>query len=371
MAARVYEKTLEEKSKGFLRGPFTPEQLEQKHGPGWVASPRSGVDQHGDVRCIDDLSIFGVNACAASEHKVDLGGVDEPTALGRAYLEAVQPDGTVVVRLRSGVVLRGKLPPGVTREDVLKLAGKCVDLKSAYRQIARAPAQARFAIIAVFNPESGATEYYEMLAMPFGSRAAVYCFNEVARGLQYILLDLFGIVCSNYYDDFPILEPEATATDAAQVAIEVLSLLGWLVKPETAEAEVLPAFDALGVHLDFTAMPSGEFAVGNKATRVVALRAEVALARTKQRLPQREVEGLKGRLRYATGWTFGRCGGLAFRLLSEHGRSRCLWSDWADLALAWYDAFLVAAVPRVLRLVAPFGHPVLFTDAACEDGGAL
>ena len=83
------------------------------------------------------------------------------------------------------------------------------------------------------------------------------------------------------------------------------------------------------------------------------------------------MEGLKGRLRYATGWTFARCGGLAFRLLSEHGRSRCLWSDWADLALAWYDAFLVAAVPRVLRLVAPFGHPVLFTDAACEDGGAL
>ena len=51
--------------------------------------------------------------------------------------------------------------------------------------------------------------------MQSGSRAAVYCFNEVARGLQYVLLDQFGIVCSKSYDDFLILQPRATAADSA------------------------------------------------------------------------------------------------------------------------------------------------------------
>ena len=57
-ARDVYTKTKEELEKGLLRGPFSAEQLTDRHGNAWVGSPRFGILQKDVTRCIDDFSIF-------------------------------------------------------------------------------------------------------------------------------------------------------------------------------------------------------------------------------------------------------------------------------------------------------------------------
>ena len=68
------------------------------------------------------------------------------------------------------------------------------------------PATAHLSIIGVFNPRTGQVELYELLVLPFGSTAAVYHFNWVARALWTIMTSIFLIFCTQLFDDFPALE---------------------------------------------------------------------------------------------------------------------------------------------------------------------
>ena len=54
----VYEKTLEERDSGWLRGPVCFNEL----GPGCVLSRRFGLRQPNKIRLIDDLSKSGINS---------------------------------------------------------------------------------------------------------------------------------------------------------------------------------------------------------------------------------------------------------------------------------------------------------------------
>ena len=371
MARGVWDKTLEELKKGYLRGPFSAAELTAKYGSKWIGSPRFGVSQKDVIRCIDDFSIFWINLCFGASFKVNLGGVDEIAAILRTFLEAIKDDGSVVIHLSDGSVLKGRLPPGVSPAMARRLLGKCIDLKSAYRQMARTPEHAVFSIIAVFNPDLGQTVFFELLAMAFGSRAAVYAFSAVARAFQYMLLFVFHIVAANYYDDFPIIEPAGTAESAGTTAVQVFELLGWEVKTETKEAPVTDELTALGVVFDLSTTEDGYASVRNKPDRVDGLCAEIDALLEKKFFATAHCESLRGKLRYAAGQTFGRCGGLAFKLLGVHMKSSRRWTPEAELALKWFRQFLTASAPRDVRPIPPFGHAVIFTDAACEDDGRV
>ena len=56
----VYAETLAEVERGWLRGPFSEEQLDARH-TWWVPCRRFGVSQGAKVRAVDDYSIFGHN----------------------------------------------------------------------------------------------------------------------------------------------------------------------------------------------------------------------------------------------------------------------------------------------------------------------
>ena len=55
-AEAVWRKSQEELQKGWLLGPFSPDEIAQRVGPEYLVSRRFGVDQGGDVRVIDDYS---------------------------------------------------------------------------------------------------------------------------------------------------------------------------------------------------------------------------------------------------------------------------------------------------------------------------
>ena len=190
MDAEVSRITAEEVSKGWLKGPFEPDQLSQRLGL-WVPARRFGIRQGAGVRVIDDLSERGHNATVSTHEKIDTGGIDAIAGIAKTILSAVCPDTRAIcLELSDGTALHGFLHPEWNLCDVSNLRGKLWDLSKAYKQLARSPAHASFTIVAVWNHDRRCVEYYEQLVLPFGGTASVYNFNWVARGILFVMIVL-------------------------------------------------------------------------------------------------------------------------------------------------------------------------------------
>lgn len=100
-----------------------------------------------------------------------------------------------------------KLGKGWTSKSALDLQGRCLDLVKAFKQLNVSPHHGHIAISAVWNPERECPEYFELVACLFGARNVVLTFNWLVRGLHHTLLTEFRIPVTNYYDDFPHIEP--------------------------------------------------------------------------------------------------------------------------------------------------------------------
>lgn len=71
--AEVTKATLEEVTKGWLKGPYTPGELDSRYGL-WVGARRFGVRQGDSVRPIGDYSEFDQNATVETAEKIDVWG---------------------------------------------------------------------------------------------------------------------------------------------------------------------------------------------------------------------------------------------------------------------------------------------------------
>ena len=111
-------------------------------------------------------------------------------------------------------------------------------MKPAYKQLARHPADAWAPVLAVWNPGKGSTEFYESVALPFGSVSAVMAFNHMARALRIIMARLFMLVNTNFFDDFCQLEMSTLCPSAWERAEMVMKLLGWRIS--SSEEKRLP-----------------------------------------------------------------------------------------------------------------------------------
>ena len=89
--------------------------------------------------------------------------------------------------------------------------------------------------------------------------------NRAFRALGWLLRRLVWVVATNYVDDYPLVEPEATAEGSVAVFEDLAALLGWRLKP-AAPGQERPAavFDALGAQFDLSRLVAeGAFVVGN------------------------------------------------------------------------------------------------------------
>eukprot|EP00971_Amphidinium_carterae_P134822 2671844-Amphidinium_carterae.1 len=108
-----------------------------------------------------------------------------------------------------------------------QLCARAVDLKSAYKQLAISKKDLPLAVVGHWSSELERPVFWQSLALPFGSVASVYGFNQASRALE-ILLSLVGpIVCSSYFDDYPILDFECTTRSATVFTEACMKLLGW------------------------------------------------------------------------------------------------------------------------------------------------
>ena len=243
----VYRKTAKssegkpsELDRKWIEGPFTREELNKRYGSTlWVPAPRFGTDKQVDkegnpkVRVIDDFSIMFHNACTTCFEKINVTGVDGIASAAKLWSDLIAKAKSNRHWAFSTTLSTGEKLSGVLRKEYreeFQLVGQCLDLESAYRQLAVRPSQKHLSVIGVLNTDSGKAEFYEMHALPFGASSAVHHFNRASEALEAVLQHIFGVPCSHYFDDFTFLLPESLATQALELVKDVFELLGWPLK---------------------------------------------------------------------------------------------------------------------------------------------
>jgi len=362
----VTDTTRDEVTRGWLRGPFTAAELTERHGL-WIPARRFGIRQGLSTRVIDDFSESGQNLTVGASEKVNPGGVDVLANLARGVLSIVDPDTRVVsARLSDGSLLQAPLHGDWGVPEATTLLGKVWDLSKAYRQLSRSPSHASIAIVATFNSRSRKVELYEQLVLPFGSTASVYNFNWVARALQKLLVRGFGIIVTHYFDDYPTLEYKALA-DHTQTTIDAFfELLGWSTKEQKPFSD---RFDALGVVCVLSSSSEGLVRFENKMGRVEEISGTVDGLVERGFVRRAEARSIRGRVQFARGQTFGRCGAVALKALGEIAdgtKASPVLDPRTRSALSWLVLMLRSARPREIRV--RIEEPVLlYVDGACEE----
>ena len=366
VATAVYEETMQQLQDGWVRGPFTEEQLDDKYSGCWVPSKRFGVRQGQKIRAVDDFSEFLINASVSTSEKLQLFGMDEVVNTARTFL------GVDFLQVNDDLSFVEADQRMCARGPWTAIKGRALDLKAAYKQLARSPADSWASILAVWNEQKQRVEFFESVALPFGSVCAVMAFNRMARALRLIMSQLFMLVNTNFFDDFCQLETPSLCESSWRTAELVMQLLGW--KVSMSDDKRLPfedQFNMLGAVVDLADSRNGQVRVKNKDSRIVDIGDLVKDICAKQLVPQSVIETLKGRLLYAAGHTFGRCTQLAVQLVSRLARRGPMVVVDDDFKHVLQNAFscLERAKPR--EIAAWSGRPplVIFTDGACEENG--
>eukprot|EP00435_Cladocopium_sp_Y103_P025006 s735_g6.t1 len=151
------------------------------------------------------FSQFLVNASVTCHEKIDLEGRDSICATARFFLGAASSEGACLMPgTDSG--WSGRISQSWRSGESDDLFGRCLDLKHAYKQLARSPVDSWSSVLAVVNPADAQVYYSEAVALPFGSVSSVLAFNRTARAIRTILARLFKLVVTNFFDDFCQLE---------------------------------------------------------------------------------------------------------------------------------------------------------------------
>eukprot|EP00435_Cladocopium_sp_Y103_P008138 s3431_g2.t1 len=373
VAASVWNETLEQAAadKCWVKGPFTAQQITDRQGPHWIPPKRFGVRQGGKIRPVDDFSQYLINSTVTCHEKIDLEGIDNICATARFFLGAAS-NGDWWQLPTCDDVLTGAISKTWPKGECLDLFGRCLDLKQAYKQLARHPTDSWAAILAVLNPEDGEVYFFEAVALPFGSISSVMAFNRAARALRSILSRIFKLVVTNFFDDFCQMELGLLNDSAWKTAELVMDLLGW--KISTGEDKRRPfakTFEILGAVISFPEQGNTSVRVSNKDSRLEQIKSQVQELRDAAglSLPRSKLESLKGRLIYAAGHTYGRCTQLACQLLHRFGGMGPSVQISNELVYATSEALtlLLNAKPRIISAWDSSPPVLIFTDGAVEE----
>lgn len=365
----VWAETLEETKQGWLLGPYDPIDVDRLFPQGWCACRRFGIMQGSKLRCIDDLSEPGTNNAYGSREKLDLMGLDAIAAVVRLIHTAISSDRSLEVKLSDGTSLRGNLHPTWDLAEARTWFGRCLDLSKAYRQIATNKKGRWAAIVSVFDPGSGKVKCFVATAMLFGGTSAVYAFNRAARAIWFLGNHMLRLVWTNFYDDFPSLEPSSMGAMTRSITERFLKMLGWKIAEGSKSLPFSPSFSALGATVNLARMPLGEVFFENKAERLSAIADEIDQVRKENHLSPPRAASLKGKLQYAESHVYGRIAINCLRAISAVAcRKVCGYpvSKVTMSALDWLMLRLRVAGPRPVLADKNLSTILVFTDAASE-----
>ena len=368
---QVYEQTMEEVQNGWISGPFAPGQITEMLGNQWVASRRFGLKQGMKVRAIDDASEPGINDCFTSTEKLQLMGVDFVADVCSEIQSCIEGN-RIELELSGSRTLKGTISKDWGGKDnALSWIGRTLDLKSAYKQLAIAPEDQWCSVLAVYSPAKQGVEYFISRALLFGSTSSVYAFNRVARSIWFLVSKCLSLVCGQFFDDFPCIEPCASSGISKSVFQLFLDAIGWRWSTGDKDKQFDKQFKALGVAFDLSCMKSGSFEIKNTAERVEAIKNRVLEIVGRRNITRAESSELLGRMQYASCQIMGRTVlptiAVLARCASQHKPA------WPLVSAALNRAVqnLEMSNPRIIRKGSSDDKTLLiFTDGAWENGNA-
>ncbi|OLP88903.1 hypothetical protein AK812_SmicGene29665 [Symbiodinium microadriaticum] len=337
----VHTKTLEERKKGWARGPVPLEELPADS----LVSRRFGLKRGPKTRLIDDLTMGGVNEMV-NVH------------------ESPKPHGPDIV---AGMLLTFmRAAPGVP------LQGRAYDLRSAYRQLPVSLRSLRHSFVAHWNSYESRVEIDQLLALPFGASRSVYGFLRVVTSIWWIGCMALGLVWSVFFDDFVTASRQDDVRHTEAAATALFKLLGWEYDEcDEKSTEFANVFKALGVSFNLTSTEHGRVMLSNTASRIAELVQTFSEILESNSLPRAAALRLRGRMQFCDSFLFGRASRLCLQAVTKHayeGSGPSVPSDLWD-ALHRYRECLKVSRPHTV--CAAHNDPYyLFTDACYEPRSA-
>ena len=261
--------SLAEVEAGFLKGPFTAEQIsEMLPSDNWSLSKRFALYQGDErkVRVIDNYKDSGINQAFGSSSYIALQDTDFVVGLLKFLMQVMANRSEVNVTLSDGRVLKGRWHSSF--HDKPALLGRCVDLSKAYKQVAIDSASLMHGVLG-YKVAEREWKLFMTHSLPFGASASVFAFNKISRALWRILTHKFGILASVFYDDYPCFEFSPLASHTTKFLDGFFDVLGWR---HAVTGKKAVDFDrrtqALGVQYDLEGLWAGRLVAQNKPGRL-------------------------------------------------------------------------------------------------------
>jgi len=176
---------------------------------------------------------------------------------------------------------------------------------------------------------------------------------------------------TNFYDDYPCIEPELTAHSARLSFEMLLDLLGW--KYATDGTKALPFIkecDVLRVRFNLNELHCGSFSAGNKPSRIAQLESNVGSFLADGSLRKSEAHSLAGQFMFAAGHCIGNALRPSIAILQSFAvakvNERQMLEDLVPLSLKHVAFCLNSAAPRIFSTTDCREPVVIFTDGSFE-----
>eukprot|EP00435_Cladocopium_sp_Y103_P063804 s675_g25.t1 len=230
-AEAIMKKTIKEVAQGTMGGPFSHNELVQRHGKFYNVIPSFGLEQgvneknEPKYRRIDDHSAGFTNLAAHRKQKIPMAMVD--------YL---------IVMIR-GLYARFNSQLNIGTED----------MRQAYRQIPLLDSQTSLAITAIWDPATRSAKLYEMYGQPFGAGHSVPNFYRTAEWLCRLIVRAFKVIMDHFFDDFYYVDRPQCDKVGMFCIQQAFQLLGFELDPEKSQPPAAVAH-VLGVAFNTSAL---------------------------------------------------------------------------------------------------------------------
>jgi hypothetical protein len=295
---------------------------------------------------------------------------DALSTLLRFVCEAQRASSLEVV-LASGEVKFGSVHQGWSGD--LNWVGGAIDLTSAYKQLGYSLKSDWSSILLVLRPGSAKPAYFISRALMFGSTSSVYGFNRLSRCLWFLCCSLMSVSMTNFYDDFPVVEPKATS-HSAKLALELFfKILGWHTASGDKALVFNKSFAVLGVQFDLSSINDGKFVISNKRSRVDELIEVANTLASKSRVSAASVRSFHGKMQFAKGQFAGNEFRHFLNFLSQicEGPEQCMVDSTFVLMMNHLVMLLSSSAPRVITVGNDKSPIIIFTDGASEGEQSL
>ncbi|CAE7464336.1 unnamed protein product [Symbiodinium sp. CCMP2592] len=339
--------TMDEVDLGFLEGPYTESQVSSFfHSDDWSCIRRFLILQGAEnkPRPIDDGHEALINNCFTATIKLELQSSD------------------FVAAERSRA----------TGEPPRSWLGKCLDLSKAYKQMPMKKEHRSLAVIYHKGP-SGEDQFFIANSLLFGLTASVYGFVRTSRSLHKLLLKIFKLPSSVYFDDYPMFSTSLSSSDTDGIISEFLDILGWgHAKTGSKSHPFAEVFSVLGMQIDLSNLSKRSIVLSNKPGRIVRIVEKLESVAASGFLTVHQAQILLGLLNFSSGFFAGRalkhsCKWLSGFLAGDRPSPKTV-SEMCKHTIK----ILVSTPPRFISCDSTGEPPILvWTDGAWEPAKAF